>query len=383
MATVTRYLTDQIERDLERKMVFVAGPRQVGKTTLARSLPGAEDGYLNWDIAEDRERILRRELPAAGFWVFDEIHKYRDWRNYLKGLYDARAVPAPARTRGTVAGRRILVVGSARLDAYRFGGDSLQGRFHLLRLHPLSAAELELRTAEELGDLLRLGGFPEPYTSGSEVEARRWTREHRTLLIREEVTSLERIQDLGRLELLMLRLPELVGSPLSINAVREDLQVSHKAVASWLEAFERLYAIFRLSPFGAPTIRAVKKQQKHYHVDWSVVPADAPRFENLVASHLLKWVHHRQDTQGLDLELRYFRDTDGREVDFVVTDRRKPVLCIECKWADAPLDKNLRYFKVRFPDCEAWQVSAAGTKDYVTPEGIRVAPALELLGRLV
>ena len=325
-------------------MVFVAGPRQVGKTTLARSLPGADDGYLNWDVPEDREHILRRELPTGGLWVFDEIHKHRDWRNYLKGLYDARAA----------AERRILVVGSARLDAYRFGGDSLQGRFHLLRLHPLSAAELELRTTSELQDLLLLGGFPEPYFGGSEVEARRWSREHRTLLIREEVTSLERFQDLGRLELLMLRLPELVGSPLSINAVREDLQVSHKAVADWLGAFERLYAIFRLSPFGA-----------------------------LIACHLLKWVHHQQDTQGLDLELRYFRDTDGREVDFIVTDRRQPVLSVECKWADGRLDKSLRYFKVRFPDCEAWRVSATGTKDFVTPEGIRVAPALELLGRLV
>ena len=375
-------------------MVFVAGPRQVGKTTLARSLPGAEVGYLNWDIAEDRERILRRQLPTAGLWVFDEIHKYRDWRNYLKGLYDASVTRAPSRTGrrsgpavqapiASEVGRRILVTGSARLDAYRFGGDSLQGRFHLLRLHPLSAAELGLRKTVELQDLLRLGGFPEPYLGGSEVEARRWSREHRTLLIREEVTSLERIQDLGRLELLMLRLPDLVGSPLSINAVREDLQLSHKTVAAWLAVFERLYAVFRLSPFGAPTIRAVKKQQKHYHVDWSVVSTDAPRFENLVACHLLKWVHHQQDTLGLDLELRYFRDTDGREVDFIVTDGRKPVLCVECKWADGRLDKSLRYFKVRFPDCEAWQVSAAGTKDYVTPEGIRVAPALELLGRLV
>ena len=375
-------------------MVFVAGPRQVGKTTLARSLPGAEAGYLNWDIAEDRERILRRKLPAAALWVFDEIHKYRDWRNYLKGLYDASVARAPSRTGrrsgpavqapiASEVGRRILVTGSARLDAYRFGGDSLQGRFHLLRLHPLSAAELGLRKAVELQDLLRLGGFPEPYLGGSEVEARRWSREHRTLLIREEVTSLERIQDLGRLELLMLRLPDLVGSPLSINAVREDLQLSHKTVAAWLAVFERLYAVFRLSPFGAPTIRAVKKQQKHYHVDWSVVSTDAPRFENLVACHLLKWVHHQQDTQGLDLELRYFRDTDGREVDFVVTDGRQPVLCVECKWADGRLDKSLRYFKVRFPDCSAWQVSATGTKDFVTPEGIRVAPALELLGRLV
>lgn len=370
-----RYLAAQIERDLASKMVFVAGPRQVGKTTLARTLPGAQAGYLKWDVAENRERVLRRELPPTGLWVFDEIHKYRDWRNYLKGLYDARDTRRH--------GARILVTGSARLDLYRFGGDSLQGRYHLLRLHPLSAAELGLRTPADLRDLLTLGGFPEPFLGGSEVEARRWSREHRTLLIREEVTALERVQDLGTLELLMLRLPELVGSPLSINAIREDLQVSHKTVAAWLQVFERLYAVFRLPPFGAPAVRAVKKEQKHYHVDWSVVSDEAARFENLVACHLLKWVHHQQDAQGRDIELRYFRDTDGREVDFLLVDGRQPRRCVECKWADAPVDKSLRYFKLRFPDCDAWQVSATGTKDYVNPDGIRVAPALALLGSLI
>ena len=353
-------------------MVFVAGPRQVGKTTLALAVPDARPGYLNWDVAEHRERILRRELPPTGLWVFDEIHKYRGWRNYLKGLYDARP-----------KGVRILVTGSARLDVYRFGGDSLQGRYHLLRLHPLSAAELRLTTSDDLRDLFKLGGFPEPYFGGSQVEARRWSREYRTLLIREEVANLERVQDLGALELLMLRLPELVGSPLSINALREDLQVSHKTAAAWLEVLERLYAIFRLPPFGAPAIRAVKKEQKHYHLDWSVVPADPARFENLVACHLLKWVHHQQDTQGSDVELRYFRDTDGREVDFVVLDRRRPILCVECKWSDAAADKSLRYFKVRFPDCDAWQISATGTRDYVNADGIRIAPALTLLRTLV
>ena len=370
-----RYLSTQVERDLARKMVFVAGPRQVGKTTLARMLPGADRGYLNWDVAEHRERILRRELPSSRLWVFDEIHKYRNWRNYLKGVYDRHGAPP--------RGPRILVTGSARLEVYRFGGDSLQGRYHLLRLHPLSAAELDLKTPGQLRDLLTLGGFPEPYFGGSLVESRRWSRDHRTLLIRDEVTSLERIQDLGTLELLMLRLPELVASPLSINAVREDLQISHKTAAAWLQVFERLYAIFRLPPFGAPAVRAVKKEQKHYHVDWSVVPAEAARFENLVACHLLKWVHHEQDTQGRDVELRYFRDTDGREVDFVVIDRQRPVLCVECKWADTPVDKSLHYFKVRFPDCDAWQLSATGTKDYVNPDGIRVAPALTLLRTLI
>ena len=372
MRTLTRYLHAQVSRDLTRKMVFVAGPRQVGKTTLARSLPHAGAGYLNWDVAEHRERILRRELPPAPLWILDELHKYRSWRNYLKGLFDNRA-----------AGQQILVTGSGRLDLYRFGGDSLQGRYHLLRLHPLSVAELHLRTIAALGDLLALGGFPEPYFGGSELEARRWSREHRTLLVREELASLERVHDLGNVELLMLRLPELVGSPLSINAIREDLQVSHKTVASWIEVLERLYAIFRLAPFGHARIRAVKKEQKHYHTDWTVVPEGGPRFENLVAAHLLKWVHFEQDAKGRDLDLRYFRDTDGREVDFVITEARRPILFVEAKWADAEIDRGLRYLKTRWPRAEAWQVSATGKKDYVSAEGIRVAPAPSLLLQLV
>lgn len=371
MAKTPRYLTAQVQRDLKRKMVFVAGPRQVGKTTLARSLPGANAGYLNWDAPEDRDRILRRELPPGKLWVFDEIHKYRQWRNYLKGLYDNRR-----------ASQRILVTGSGRLDLYRFGGDSLQGRYHLLRLHPFSVAELGIAKPAQLLDLLKLGGFPEPWLAGSEREARRWSREYRSRLVQEEVASMEAIQDLGQLEMMMLSLPERVGSPLSINALREDLRVSHKTAASWLGALERLYAIFRLAPFGSPLIRAVKKEQKHYHFDWSIVPADAARFENLVACHLLKWVHFQQDTAGSDRELRYFRDKDGREVDFVVVDGRNPILLVECKWGDAEIDRNLKYLKAKFPKADAWQISATGSKDYVSAEGIRVAPALKLLSEL-
>lgn len=372
MARSSRYLKAQIRKDLRRKMVFVAGPRQVGKTTLALTLPGAARGYLNWDVAEHRERILKRELPPGDLWIFDEIHKYRTWRGYLKGLYDGRQ-----------KAQQILVTGSARLDLYRFGGDSLQGRYHLLRLHPLSVAELGLGSHTQLRDLLNLGGFPEPWYGGSEKEARRWSREYRSRLVREDVVELERVHDLGNLELLMMRLPELVGSPLSINALREDLQVSHKVVAGWVEILERLYSVFRLPPFGAPRIRAVKKEQKHYHLDWTLVPADAPRFENLVAVHLLKWVHWLQDTEGRDVELRYFRDTDGREVDFVITEHRKPLLFVEAKWGDQSIDRGLRYLVARFPGATPWQISATGRKDYVSPDGIRVAPATKLLGELV
>ena len=372
MESSSRYLTDQARRDLDRKMVFIAGPRQVGKTTLAQSLPGAREGYLNWDAAGDRERILRRKLPVADLWVFDEIHKYRNWRGFLKGLYDTRP-----------EGQRILVTGSGRLELFGYGGDSLQGRYHLLRLHPFSVAEAKIDDSDGLADLLHLGGFPEPFLGGSEVEARRWSRQYRTRLLEEEVTSLTGIRDLGRLEEMALRLPDLVGSPLSINALREDLQVAHKTASTWLDTFERLFAIFRLAPFGAPRIRAVKQVRKHYHFDWSVVSDDGARFENLVACHLLKWVHFQQDTLGRDLDLRFFRDVDRREVDFVVTEDRVPALLVECKLRDREIDNGLRYLKRRFSGAEALQVSLRGHRDFVTPEGIRSLPAVKFLQTLV
>jgi hypothetical protein len=156
--------------------------------------------------------------------------------------------------------------------------------------------------------------------------------------VREELTSVERVLDLAAVEQLVMRLPDLVGAPLSLNALREDLQVSHKTVSNWMAILERLYAVFRVSPFGSARIRAVKKEQKHYHLDWTLVPRDGPRFENLVAAHLLKWVHHQQDTGGRDVELRYFRDVDGREVDFVLVERGRPLRLVECKWDDAPVD---------------------------------------------
>lgn len=372
MTSSTRYLQSQVEEDLTEKMVFLGGPRQVGKTTLALQVLKKGNGYLNWDVAPDREKILKRELPVAPLLVFDEIHKYRSWRNYLKGLYDQSREK-----------RKILVTGSARLDFYRFGGDSLQGRYHYLRLHPLSTAELRLKNTNELSTLLELGGFPEPFFRQNRTKARRWSLEYRERLIREDISSLEGVHDLGNMELLMLRLPQLVGSPLSVNALREDLQLNHKTVTRWLVIFERLYAIFRLSPFGSPKLRAVKKEQKHYHFDWTLVPDESFRFENMVASHLLKYVHFLRDTEGRETSLSYFREVTGREVDFVVAGGGKPLTFVECKWADAPINSALYYLKERFPKADCWQISMMGKKDFLSPEGIRVCPALEFLKDLV
>lgn len=367
-----RYLQPQVVSDLTRKMVFVGGPRQVGKTWLGKTVISDVRAYLNYDIAPHRAAILKRELPPTGAWFFDEIHKYRGWRNYLKGLYDQFGPK-----------QRILVTGSARLDLYRFGGDSLQGRYFYLRLHPLSFGELGGTSANDLSDLLALSGFPEPFLGGSESEARRWSLVYRERLVREEVTALETVSDLGKLELLMLALPDRVGSPLSVNSLREDLQVSHPTLSRWLDVLDRLYAIFRVAPFGSPLLRAVKKERKHYHFDWTVVAEPSARFENLVAAHLLKWTEYQVDTQGHPCKLRYFRDIDGREVDFVLTASGKPIGFVECKVGDAPVSAGLRYLVARFPAVPAWQVSPAGTKDYLSAEGIRVCPAHILLRQLV
>jgi predicted AAA+ superfamily ATPase len=273
---------------------------------------------------------------VSRLWVFDEIHKYRRWRNYLKGVYDGRT-----------AGQQILVTGSGRLDLYRFGGDSLQGRYHFLRLHPFWWRARPRQSSADLEQLLVLGGFPEPFLSGSEQEARRWTREYRTLLVREEVTSLERVQDLGHLELLVMRLPALVGAPLSINALREDLQVSHKAASSWLHVLERLFVVFRLAPFGAPRIRAVKKE-RNYQFDWSTVPEPgrALRISSLRTSSS---GCSSSRTPMVATSTRYFRDTDGREVDFVITERRTPIRLIECKTGARDVDPSLRYLRRASP----------------------------------
>jgi predicted AAA+ superfamily ATPase len=366
-----RYLVSSIQEDLKKKMVFVGGPRQVGKTTLSKSIRPSF-GYLNWDSGEDRERILRGQLPNQKLLIFDEIHKYRGWRNWLKGKFDTLR-----------SEHDFLVTGSARLDFYRFSGDSLQGRYFYFRLHPLSVAELGIRNQAEFTELLNLSGFPEPFFSSSKTEYKRWSRSYRTRLFREDVTSLERVDDLGTMELLALRLPELVGSPLSINALREDLQVSHKRVARYVEILERVYSVFRIAPFGSSKIRAVKKEQKHYQYDWASVVSGPQRLENLVASNLLKWVNYREDVEGVDTELRYFRDSDGREVDFVVTEDKKPILFIEVKSSGKAISPNLRYLKAKYPEVRAFQLHAEAGVDFLDGQGIRSCPAWVFLRELV
>ncbi len=374
-----RYIEDVVKDDLTKKMVFISGPRQSGKTTLAQQIQkqlmnkNIPEFYLTWDAAEDRERIMKEQFPTGrGVLVLDEIHKYARWRQVVKGLYDKRKEDL-----------QIIVTGSGRLDYYRKGGESLQGRYHFYRLYPLTFKEAASLRSDILERLLMLGGFPEPFLSGTEREARRWSREYRSRIIYDDVSSLENVREISLLEQLSLRLPALVGAPLSANALREDLQISHQTVSRWLNILENVYLLFRIYPFGPPRIRAIKKETKHYLFDWTLIEDEGARFENLVAAHLLKWVHFQQDYEGFEMELRYFRTRDGKEVDFVVLKNGVPIMLVECKLRSRDAAPALRYLKKRYPKARAIQVSLYQKNDLINREGIRLCPARNFLSELL
>lgn len=376
MQLIDRYLSAKIVDDLRRKMVFLGGPRQVGKTSLAEKIMsdgGARSVLLNWDDDQDRAAINAKEFPfPKGLIVFDEIHKNRRWRNYLKGLFDKRKQEL-----------QILVTGSARLDLYRFGGDSLQGRYFYHRLHPFSVKELGIRKQNDLENLMRLSGFPEPYFAQSAIEKKRWSNTYRARLVREDLADLERVQDLSTIELLAQRLPTLVGSPLSLNNIREDLQVAHATVEKWILMLEKLYYVYRILPYGLPKVRAVKKMAKHYHFDWSLPSEVGAQFENLIAGHLLKWCHYQEDVFGRSLELRYYRDSEGREVDFLIIEDGKPSMLVEAKLSFSSPSIGLRYLKSRFPAVRAIQVTLEDHKTSVSAGGIEQISALSFLNELI
>ena len=348
-----RYLKDQISEDIFEKMAFIGGPRQVGKTTLARQIIKKKLSYLNWDNVEHRYSIIKNQLPThLKELIFDEIHKFANWRSFIKGFYDTHG----DRT-------KIIVTGSARLDHFKKGGDSLFGRYHYFRLHPFSLRELNAKPSSgDVETLLNLGGFPEPVLKGSKKSYRRWSLERLNRVVYTDINDLENIKTISSIEVLVHTLSDRVSSPLSKENLRGDLQVSHNTVSRWLDILQTLYVCYRLSPFGSSKIRAVKKEQKLYLWDWAQVSDPGARFENLVASQLLKYCHFMEDAEGYRMDLQYLRDREGREVDFVVIKDRKPLFAVECKLSDPALSKVIKYFKERTPIPEFYQVHL-GNKD--------------------
>ena len=356
-------------------MVFIGGPRQVGKTTFALTfLPEPSEkhpAYLNWDVISVRSGLLKGELPGSQkLIILDEIHKFSRWRNLVKGFYDTNKSEVS-----------FIVTGSARLDYYRKGGDSLQGRYHYYRLHPFSLMELNTNpTIDDFNLLFKFGGFPEPCLRAEEKFWRRWQKERLQRVIYEDIRDLENIKEISLLELLAEELPNRVGAPLSVKKLKELLQVAHETVDRWLNIFERMCYCFRIPPYAARKIRAVKKEQKLYLWDWSIIPEAGPRFENFIASHLLKYCHFTEDTEGFSMDLRFLRDTDKRESDFVVLKEGKPLFAVECKTGEKNINPSLFYFMERTQIPKFYQVHT-GERDY-EKKGVRVLPVHNFIKEL-
>lgn len=386
-----RYLTSYILDDLKDKMVFIGGPRQVGKTTLCRNLVAGHFGrhaYFNWDNRADRKTITASSWPAdAEILIFDEIHKYRQWKAFIKGEYDKLKDKY-----------RFLVTGSSRLDLYRRGGDSLQGRYHYYRLHPFTLAEIENITyksslfselpigkgfhQEALKALDTFGGFPEPFIKQSMRHLRRWHNEKNERMFREDILDVQIIRDIGNMRLLSDIIPSKVGALLSLNSIREDIEVSFRAISHWMDILEAFYYHFRIYPFTAKKIRSLKKEPKLYLWDWSEVEDEAARFENLIASHLLKFVHFIGDYEGYKAELYFLRDVDKREVDFLVTIGRKPWFAVEVKLNDIALSPHMLYFKGKLSIPYAYQVIKKNGIDRLEKE-VRIISADKFLSGLI
>jgi hypothetical protein len=344
-----RYLEEPIKRDLAEKIVLLSGPRQVGKTTLSKQL-SASYAYLNHDSAKDRATLEKEEWPKnVDLVIFDELHKRKNWKSWIKGIYDARGIPPS-----------LLITGSARLDLLRKGGDSLAGRFFSYRLHPLTVkeagAELDESPQTALDKILRFGGFPEPYLKKDDDAARRWRRTHADTIIRGDLLDLENVRDLKSVEILIDLLAARVGSPTSHASLARDLQVSIHTVQRWLRILESLCLVFPVRPYHRNIARSLLKEPKYYFYDVGAVESgEGARLENAVAAALLRELHRLEDTTGRRVALHYLRDKDKNEVDFLAVVDLRPVLIVEVKAADDSFAKALFKFHAAFPRVRAVQ----------------------------
>ena len=346
-----RYLQERIRRDLARKMVLLSGPRQVGKTFLAKALMAAfkRPQYLNYDQPDDARIIHGQHWAAdADLLVLDEIHKMRGWKPFLKGVVDTRP-----------AGQAILVTGSARLDTFRQSGESLAGRYFPFHLYPLSVKELagQMAPADALVQLNRRGGFPEPFLSGSEIEAARWRNQYYSDLVREDILEFSRIQEVRAMRLLVEMLRHRVGSPLSHASLAGDLKLAPNTLRSYLDILESLQVIFMVRPFHANVARAIQKEPKVYFYDSGhVVGDDGVRLENTVAVSLLKHADYRREVLGEAVTLHYVRTKDRREVDFALAGPDGVTTLIEVKLSDDRPAPGLNYLSRALAGAAAFQV---------------------------
>jgi len=360
------YLKVWDELAQEKSMVFMVGPRQAGKTTLAQIISNSYSNhlYFNWDIPVHRikflanpdffEEVVRKDASKPLI-VFDEIHKFKDWKNYLKGVYDQFHDRY-----------RFLVSGSGRLDAYQKGGDSLAGRYYLFHLWPFTIAELgqrnlvieeflrdplQIRMAEkkELREkwdrLSRLSGFPEPFLVNKPASYRRWSNTYSNQLIREDIRDLTAVKSIKDMETLYYLMPSRVGSPLSIPSLASDLRVTYNSIRNWLSVFELFFLIFSVYPWTKKVSRAIQKERKVYLWDTPRVEDESHRFENMVAVELWRGVTQWNDLGFGKFSLHFIRNKEKQEVDFLIADGGRPFLLVEAKISETQPSPALKKFQ--------------------------------------
>lgn len=342
------------------KMGFISGARQVGKTTLVKSLKNDSNNfqYHTWEDLDFRRTWIKNPksfIPSDSkkevLLALDEIHKAKGWKNTLKGIYDL-----------SEPNLDILVTGSARLNVFKRGSDSLLGRYFNFRLHPLSVGELSngisptpdefqtninelessssvTETVDALKNIYAFGGFPEPFFKQSKRHLTLWQRSRIEKLVREDLRDLSRIQELSQIEMLCSLMPERVGSLFSRNSVREILEVSHTSIRAWLTYLEELYYFFEIKPYQRKIARSLKKEGKIYLWDLSEVKDEGARFENLIALHLLKACHYWSDAGYGDFSLQFVRNKDKEEIDFLIIRDKKPWFACEAKFSETEPQK--------------------------------------------
>ncbi|MCC2666379.1 MAG: hypothetical protein K0R24_1068 [Gammaproteobacteria bacterium] len=361
-----RDLQTYIEKDLPHKIILLTGARQCGKTTLAKNLKQSFD-YFNYDAGEDRVALQKKAWDRKkSLLILDELHKMKQWKRWLKGIYDTEGLEP-----------HLLVTGSAKLNIYQKVGDSLAGRYFQYRLHPLDLKEA-YRHWKKNGDeifnrLFTCGGFPEPFLKGDERYYKRWRRSHLDIILRQDLIDLHSIRDIQAIETLVLLLKNRVGSSISYANLARELGRDANTVKRWLLLLENLYIIFRVTPYSQKVTRSLLKEPKFYFYDIAQVDGDkGARLENLVACALLKELQFLEDTTGENASLHYLRTKDGRELDFLTCIRNTPTHLFEVKWSENNPSPAFKHFKQFFPNAQQIQLVKELAREATYPIGVQV-----------
>lgn len=363
----------------ETEMLFISGPRQVGKTTSSKSLDAfcKHFTYLNWDNEDHRNILLQgpktvfehscrsqnqlstQSVTTKPIIIFDEIHKRPQWKTYLKGFFDTYGKDV-----------RIVVTGSARLDLYKKGGDSLMGRYFHYRMHPLSVAECvrtnilnkEISAPQKIKDdqynaLYHFGGFPKPFVQNSPQFSGRWQNLRKQQLLQEDIRDVNIIHDLNRLQILMDLLKQNASKQITYSNLAKFTKSSVDTITRWIEILEAFYYCYRIKPWSKNISRSLIKEPKVFLWDWSIIKDNGSRAENFIASHLLKAVHYWTDLGLGEYDLYYIRTREKKEVDFLVSKNDEPWFLVEVKCSNnQSISSNLIEFQKQSGAKHAFQV---------------------------